>query len=94
MDGHPFPVPIKVYDETIELLKTAVEKARIGETDKKEAIKNLTLVAQSMEKNFEPNTNFNEVIAKERSESFKYGGRTFFGKAKPPLKNNQLRLFE
>ena len=33
-DGHPFPVPTKVYDETIHVLKTAVEKAKLGQTDK------------------------------------------------------------
>ncbi len=93
-DGHPFPVPTKVYDDTIELLKNSVEKAKIGDTEKKEAIKNLTIVAQAMENDFEPNANFNEVIAKERAESYKYGGRTVFGKAKPPNKNQQLNLFE
>jgi hypothetical protein len=84
-DGHPFPVPTKVYDETISILQTSVEKAKIGDTDKQKAIKNLTLVAQAMEQNFEPDANsFYEVIAKERRESYKYGGRTVFGKAKPP----------
>src|SRR5712671_1932111 len=29
-DRHPFPVPIKVYDETIRVLKSAVLKARLG----------------------------------------------------------------
>src|SRR6478736_7943205 len=38
-DGHPFPVPTKVYDETINILRTSVEKAKIGQSDKQEAIK-------------------------------------------------------
>ncbi|MBL0739620.1 DUF763 domain-containing protein [Chryseolinea lacunae] len=92
-DGHPFPVPTKVYDETIEILKTSVEKAKIGDQDKQAAIKSLTLVAQRMEKNFEPEEEaFAKVIAQERAESYKYGGRTVFGKAKPPS-DNQLNLF-
>jgi len=83
--GHPFPVPIKVYDETIDILKCSVEKAKIGDTDKQEAIKNLTLIAQHMEKGFEPDEkSFDKVILKERAESYKYGGRTVFAKAKPP----------
>jgi hypothetical protein len=41
-DVHPFPVPTKVYDETISVLKTAVNKAKIGITDKTAAIKNCT----------------------------------------------------
>ncbi len=94
-DGHPFPVPTKVYDETIAILQSSVEKAKIGDSDKQIAIKNLMLAAQSMEKSFEPDPNaFDRVIAKERAESYKYGGRTVFGKAKPPKKDDgQLNLF-
>src|ERR1700739_4762354 len=33
-DRHPFPVPIKVYDETIKVLKAAVQKTRLGRGDK------------------------------------------------------------
>ena len=29
-DRHPFPVPLKVYDSTINVLKTAVRKAKLG----------------------------------------------------------------
>jgi len=93
-DGHPFPVPTKVYDETINILKTSVEKAKIGDADKQAAIKNLTVVAQRMEKDFEPDPGaFDKVIAQERAESYKHGGRTVFGKAKPPADKDQLKLF-
>ncbi|HVD99805.1 MAG TPA: DUF763 domain-containing protein [Cytophagaceae bacterium] len=93
-DGHPFPVPTKVYDQTISVLQNAVEKAKLGDKDKKEAIKNLSLVSQLLEKDFEPKPeDFNKVIQKERDESYKYGGRTVFGKAKPPKDDGQLSLF-
>lgn len=94
-DGHPFPVPTKVYDETINILRTSVEKAKLGNSDKQQAIKNLTLAAQHMETGFEPDENaFEKVIAKERAESDKYGGKTVFGNAKPPKKDDgQLNLF-
>jgi len=91
-DGHPFPVPIKVYDETISVLQKAVEKAKIGNTDKQHAIKSLHQIARNAEKDFIPNMDFDKVIEKERAESWKYGGRTIFGKAKPP-KDEQLKLF-
>jgi hypothetical protein len=93
-DGHPFPVPTKTYDQTISVLQNAVEKAKLGNADKNEAIKNLTLAAQAIEKNFMPNANFYKVIEKERRKSYKYGGRTVFGKAKPPAGNHQLDLFD
>jgi hypothetical protein len=91
-DGHPFPVPTKVYDETISVLQTAVHKAKIGESDKQQAIRKLTEIAQRAEKDFTPNANFDKVIEKERADSWKYGGRTVFGKAKPPIEQ-QLKLF-
>jgi hypothetical protein len=93
-DGHPFPVPIKVYDETIQTLQHAVEKAKIGENDKKEAIRKLSELARNAEENFIPENNFDALIEKETNDSWKYGGRTVFGKAKPPAKKTyQLRLF-
>jgi hypothetical protein len=95
-DGHPFPVPTKVYDETISTLQQAVQKAKIGQSDKLQAIKKLTELAQKAEKDFIPNNNFDQLIEKERSESWQYGGRTVFGKEQPPKKRSkgvQLRLF-
>jgi hypothetical protein len=38
---HPFPVPLKVYDGTINVLKTVVRKARLGQFEKPAAIKGL-----------------------------------------------------
>lgn len=93
-DGHPFPVPTRVYDETIHQLKVSVEQARIGDTDKHEAIKNLTMIAQNLEKGFEPAPDaFDKVIEKERADSYKYGGRTVFGRSRPPKGPQQLELF-
>jgi hypothetical protein len=40
-DGHPYPVEQKVYDKTIEVLKGAIEKARVGDREKVEAIRRL-----------------------------------------------------
>jgi len=91
-DGHPFPVPVNVYDETISVLQKAIEKAKIGNTDKQQAIKSLHQIARNAEQDFVPNMDFEKVIQKERNESWKYGGRTVFGKEKPP-KNEQLKLF-
>ncbi len=91
-DGHPFPVPIKVYDETISTLQTAVHKAKMGNSDKQQALRKLSEIAQKAEADFQPNNNFEQLIERERNESWRYGGRTVFGKAKPPV-NQQLKLF-
>ncbi len=99
-DGHPFPVPTRVYDAVIEALDQTVQRARIGLTDKQQALKSLHQMAKGIEKNFIPNERYDELIAKEWQESPKYGGRTVMDeqshrqwakrKAKKP---QQLRLF-
>jgi uncharacterized protein len=105
-DGHPFPVPVSVYDETIGILQTAVHKAKIGQSDKLEAIRQLSVMAQRSEKDFSPSGGLEDWIEKERRDSWKYNGRTVFGKELPPTelslaglppaeqaKSKQLRLF-
>ena len=93
-DGHPFPVPLKTYDETLDVLRSAVTKAKLGDSEKKEAITSLSRLARQAEKSFIPNQNFDEVIRKERKDSWKYGGKTVFGDArKPGQEGDQLSLF-
>ena len=83
-DGHPFPVPTKVYDESINVLEKAVQKAKIGNKDKLKALNALTSAAQKMEDDFEPSGSLNDLIQEERANSWKYGGRTVNGFAKRP----------
>lgn len=96
-DGAPFPVPVKVFDETINTLQTAIQRAKIGNSDKQQAIKKLSELSWKAEKDFTPNQNFDALVQKERDESYKYDGRTIFGKAKPPKgkddASSQLKLF-
>ena len=92
-DGHPFPVPVKIYDETIDILSKAVRDARIGHADKQHAIKKLSELSYEAEKGFLPNAGFDQVIQNERDNSWKYGGKTVFGDAKPQKNNQQLNLF-
>lgn len=97
-DGHPFPVPTKVYDETLEILRTGIEKSKLGNTDKAQAIKKLHEINVKLEENFTPDFDIQEVIEEERKNSWRFGGKTVFGDAKPPIddKRNggiQLSLF-
>ncbi|MCX2482919.1 DUF763 domain-containing protein [Pedobacter sp. MR2016-24] len=95
-DGHPFPVPIKVYDETLSVLSKAIGKAKVGESDKLEAVRKLSELSRQAEKDFTVNehaeANFEELLERERNASWQYGGKTIFGDAKPP-KDSQLKLF-
>ena len=98
-DGHPFPVPIKVYDETIRILRSAIDKARLGNDDKLSAIERLDREAKRMERVVETGVNFDTLIAEERKRSGKYGGRTVFddvGRSQSKARGGrqkQLKLF-
>ena len=81
----PFPVPVKVYDETIATLKSSVEKAKMGENDKSEAIKKLHKLAERAEADFIPNGSFEDLLKKENEDSWKYGGRSIHGFSQPPI---------
>ena len=93
-DGHPFPVPTKVYDETIQVLHHAVDKSRLGNNDKAQAIKSLSQLSAKLEQDFVPEQQlFEKVLKQERRDAHLHGGRTVFGKAQPPKEGDQLSLF-
>jgi hypothetical protein len=49
-DRHPFPVPLRVYDETIRVLKSAVQQAKLGREEELGAIKRLDDQARQLER--------------------------------------------
>jgi len=90
-DGHPFPVPLEVYDRTISVLKQAVSAARLGQSEKLEAIRRLDEQARRLETSAE-GQELEEILERERALSHEYGGRDVSGPAQPP-RREQLRLF-
>ncbi len=85
-DGHPFPVPLRVYDETIRVLKSAVQKAKLGREEELGALKRLDDQARRLERHAE-GPPVEDIIAEERTRSPSYGGRTVFGEAAAPAQN-------
>ena len=83
-DGHPFPVPTKIYDETLDILRTGIEKSKLGNSDKMQAFKKLHEINVKLEENFTPDFDIQDVIQEERYNSWRFGGKTVFGDAKPP----------
>jgi hypothetical protein len=79
-DGHPFPVPLKVFDETIRVLKSAVTKAKLGESEELAAIRRLDGEARRLERSA-IGPSVPEYIAAERARSHEYGGMSLFGAA-------------
>ncbi|MCF1741950.1 DUF763 domain-containing protein [Paradevosia shaoguanensis] len=82
-DGHPFPVPLKVYDETIRVLKSAVTKARLGSEEELGAIRRLDEQARRLEAKA-TGPSLDAFIAEERRLSPAYGGRTVWDDVAEP----------
>jgi uncharacterized protein len=82
-DRHPFPVPLKVYDETIRIMKSAVQKARLGREEELGALKRLDEQARMLERQAE-GPSLEKVVADEFAASHAYGGRSIFGFELPP----------
>ena len=80
-DGAPFPVPLKVYDETIKVLKYAVVKARLGQSEELSAIRRLDAQARAVEGKVS-GPSFYGYVAEEWRRSEEYGGRTVMDDAR------------
>jgi hypothetical protein len=83
-DGHPFPVPLQVYDQSIRVLKQAVAAAKIGNDDRLAAIARLDAQARWLERVADGGAGFDALISEERQRSHQYAGRTIFGPAHAP----------
>ena len=99
-DGHPFPVPLKTYDESLCILRHALDRAKIGDTDKIDGLRRLNSMVEAVEKKLRPTTDFDRVIAHERVISPSLRGRTVLDDRRPranakalPGKPRQLSLF-
>ena len=75
-DGHPFPVPLKIYDESIRILRDSIEKSKLGYKDKSDCIRRLHQTALNIEKNCAPQVDFDAAIKFEREHSKEWDGKT------------------
>ena len=77
-DGHPFPVPLKIYDESIRVLRDSIEKSKLGFNEKSEAIKRLHQTAVKIEEMCQPKADFEKTLEHERRNSDLWGGKTVY----------------
>jgi uncharacterized protein len=77
-DRHPFPVPLKVYDETIRVLRSAVDKAKLDREDALFALRKLDRESRRLEQVAKGPT-LSAFVADEFARSHQYGGRSVFG---------------
>ena len=75
-DGHPFPVPLKTYDQSLSVLRRALDQAKLGNTEKIEGFQRLDQFSRRIERRFQPSAEFDEALTHERAISPSLGGRT------------------
>jgi uncharacterized protein len=95
-DGHPFPVPLKTYDDSLAVLRRSLDAAHLGHTEKLEGFRQLDNLTRRVETEREPLADFDAAIANERSISSSIGGRTVFDDQtlrKTQARPRQLHLF-
>jgi hypothetical protein len=80
-DGHPFPVPLKTYDASLDFLRTSLDRARVGDRDKLDGFRRLERFARAVETQLEPEARFDAVIAHEHAISASLDGRTVMGRS-------------
>ena len=77
-DRHPYPVPIKVYDETIRVLKSAVQNAKLGRDEEMQTLQRLDQQARQLERTAN-GPSFEDFVDAELKASPALGGRSVFG---------------
>jgi hypothetical protein len=97
-DGHPFPVPLKTYDESLAFLRRTLAAARLGRTEKLHGLARLDSFARLVEERLSPEANIGVAIARENALSPSLGGRTVVhdrprGDGRRLSSSSQLDLF-
>jgi uncharacterized protein len=91
-DGHPFPVPLKTYDASLGVLRSALDSAKAGDRDKLDGMRRLDQFVRAVEERRGPEADFDAVVQHERKISREHGGRTVMDdRRRAPSK--QLALF-
>jgi hypothetical protein len=77
-DRHPFPVPLKTYDESIGVLQASLEAARVGDREKLGGFERLHRFVRAVERRSQPEADFDASIEHEKKISGELGGRSVF----------------
>lgn len=77
-DRHPFPVPLKTYDESINFLRTSLDAAKLGDREKLDGFRRLDGFVRTVETRLAPHADFDAVIKHEHSISASVDGRSVF----------------
>src|SRR5215475_10464002 len=62
-DRHPFPVPLKTYDESLSILHASLDAAKLGDPDKLGGFERLHRFVRAVEEKNRPETDFDSAVA-------------------------------
>src|SRR5258705_2831887 len=77
-DRHPFPVPLKTYDESLNFLRTSLDAAKVGDKDKLDGFRRLERFVRTIESELKPEADFDAIVAHEKAISPSLDGRSVF----------------
>jgi hypothetical protein len=94
-DGHPFPVPLKTYDESLSVLRKSLDQAKLGHSEKLDGFRRLDHLVRNVERTGSPVADFAATMRHERAISKSLGGRTVLDDRKEKSsKDEQMNLFQ
>jgi len=68
-DRHPFPVPLKTYDESISVLRGSLDAAKLGDAEKLQGFARLDRFVRAVERNCATEVDFAAAVAHENAIS-------------------------
>ena len=95
-DGHPFKVPLKTYDASLDFLRNSLERARVGDREKLDGFRRLNRFVSTIETDLAPEANFDAIIAHEQKISPSLDGRSVLDDKRGRFfvgRNRQQKLF-
>lgn len=85
-DGHPFPVPLKTYDESIDVLRRSLDAAKVDGGEKSAGFRRLNHFVEAVETNLQPAADLPALMEHEMEISPSLDGRSV-------KSDKQMRLF-
>ena len=95
-DGHPFKVPLRTYDASLDFLRNSLDRARVGDREKLDGFRRLNRFVRTIETGLAPEANFDALIAHEKKISPSLDGRSVLDDKRGRFfvgRNRQQKLF-
>lgn len=92
-DRHPFPVPLKTYDESLAVLRRGLDRAKLGRSEKMDGLQRLDRLVRAVEQQYQVEADFAAVVQHEQAISPTLNGRFVFDDKPRRRGAEQLSLF-